>query len=370
MLDRIAQETGGRLTRNTNDLSLAYARAQRDQGCRYTLGFYLPTSEEDTPRRIRVHLLRDGLHALTPTQYMARSKSEQRVNEISAAFFAPDMFDTGYLRAHVFPLQPRGKKKWNTLIAVSFPVQLDNAVPELVIDFGAVVENDAKTVHRFDRRATLKLARGAATKERRFMFLEPTDLAPGEYRLTVVMKNTDETRPDATRLTVEVPPIPRKSVMLVEPILGRPRDENVVVRGTDAGSANRSSDWLAQKDIVAAKGSFEPTLVQLLDDGDEIHARNKACIVGATQQPGSTTVERQVTEDVGESWRLPSVPLTLKSEGPIQRKVLCQNLYEVVPNNVMDPGGEYEFSALVEAALKIPEVNEQISFAVVDGEGQ
>ena len=41
MLVRLANDTGGRLTRATNDFSLGFARAQRDLGCRYTIGFYL-----------------------------------------------------------------------------------------------------------------------------------------------------------------------------------------------------------------------------------------------------------------------------------------------------------------------------------------
>ena len=34
-------DTGGRFTEATNDLGLAYSRAQRDLGCTYTLGFYV-----------------------------------------------------------------------------------------------------------------------------------------------------------------------------------------------------------------------------------------------------------------------------------------------------------------------------------------
>jgi VWFA-related protein len=48
-LARLASMTGGRLTRNTNDLTIGYARARRDLGCRYTVGFYditrRPTSD-------------------------------------------------------------------------------------------------------------------------------------------------------------------------------------------------------------------------------------------------------------------------------------------------------------------------------------
>jgi len=372
MLSRLAEETGGRYARNTNDLSLAFAQARRDQGCRYTLGFYLSASKEDRPRRIKVQLLRDGLRALSPTQYMFRSESERRSNEIMAAFAMPEMYSTGYVRTHVFPLQPRAGKVWNTLIAVSFPFLLDESGDRVEIDFGAVLESGSKVVHKFDRRMTLTLAAGADARERRFMFLEPADLAPGEYQLTVVMANADGAgRPDSTRVTVEVPPIPKKAVMLVDPILGRPRDENVLVRGDGptAGRKGHDSHWLAQRDIVAGKGAFEPFLVQLLDEEEEVLARNKACIVGAKKQPGQTSIERQISEDGGEAWRLPSVPLALEAQAD-KSNVMCQNLYEIVPDEATEPWESYEFRARVEAAPKIDAVNEELPFAVVSGDAK
>ena len=372
MLDRLAQETGGRFTWNTNDLSLAFARAQRDQGCRYTLGFYLPATEADRPQRVRVQVLRDGLHTLTPTQYMFRSEAGERTNEIMAAFFAPEMFHTGYLRTHLFPLQPRDGNVWNTLVAVSFPIRFDDPENRIEVDFGAVLKRRSKTVHTFDRRMILQLATGAAARERRFMFLEPADRAPGEYRLTVVMADADgRGRPDSTRLNVEVPPIPKKAVLLVDPILGRPRDANIVVRGDGSAGGRKShdSDWLSQHDIVAGKGAFEPILVQLLDEEHEVHARNKACLVRAKRQPGETTVERQVAEDEGGTWPLPSVPLALQAQAG-KGRVMCQNLYEVIPDEATEPWESYEFRTVIEAAPRIGAVDERIPFAVVSHDTQ
>ena len=52
MLVRLANDTGGRLTRSTNDLTLGYARAQRDLACRYTVGFKIPANEAETSHKI------------------------------------------------------------------------------------------------------------------------------------------------------------------------------------------------------------------------------------------------------------------------------------------------------------------------------
>lgn len=372
MLRRLAQDTGGRFTRNTNDLSLAYARARRDQACRYTLGFYLSSIEEDRPRHIRVRVLRDGLRGLTPTQYLYRSESEERTHEILAAYMMPDAYQTGYVRAHVFPLHPLDRETWSTLVAVSFPFHFDDSGKAVQIEFGAMLQKGGRAVHEFDRRMTLKLAENVAPGKRRFMFLEPLDLAPGEYRLTVVMAHADGVRrPDATRLTLAVPSIPRKSVMLVQPILGRPRDENVLVRGDGPtkGRKHLDSNLLAQRDIVAGAGAFEPFMVQLMDDEEEVHARNKACLVGGKRQPGGTGVSRQVAEDDGWNWRLPIVRLELAVQTG-NPKVLCQNLYELVPDEAIEPGESYEFRATVEPTPKIETVREEIPFAVVSGDDE
>jgi hypothetical protein len=48
-LDRLAADAGGRFSERTNDLSLGYARAQRDQACIYTIGFY----DDPVPDRAR-----------------------------------------------------------------------------------------------------------------------------------------------------------------------------------------------------------------------------------------------------------------------------------------------------------------------------
>jgi len=252
------------------------------------------------------------------------------------------------------------------LIAVSFPVDLGPAANVTEIDFGAVLRRDKAIAHQFHRRVTLRLKDPGRSGERRFMFLEPADLEPGEYELTVVMAGADPaSRPDATRSGVEVPPIPKKEMMLVEPILGRPRDRNVVIRGSgpETGRKRLDPDYLSDFDIVTAKGIFEPMLVQLVDE-DQVQARNKACLVGAREQPGDTSITREIAEDDGAEYELPSVALSLAPQGKQKRRVLCQNLYEVLPDEAIAPGEDYELQATVEESEQIREVEEALPFAV------
>ena len=80
-------------------------------------------------------------------------------------------------------------------------------------------------------------------------------------------------------------------------------------------------------------------------------------------QPGTTNVERSVSETDGWTWRLPSVPLAMRLQSD-KTNVLCQDLYEVVPDDVTAPGRSYEFRAIVEESARIRGVDEQILFAV------
>ena len=311
MLVRLASDTGGRLTRATNDFSLGFARIQRDLGCRYTVGFYLQRDEEDRPRRLALHVRGAGLRILHATQYKFRSESERRRSTLSAAFFAPEMFQTGYVRAHVFSLHPVTPKSWETLVAVSFPVEFTDAKNTVQVDFGGVLRQGTRVVHSFHRRVTLRPFEVSSVRERRFMFLEPVNLEPGEYELTVVTAGTEGQRPAATRID----PIPKREMMLVQPILGRPRDENIVVRGTGPPGERRrmSPEMAAALDIVATKGSFEPLLVQRADGIEELLARNKACIVGASKRVPDTMIERSVLQGDETAVELPPVALALES---------------------------------------------------------
>ncbi|NIM01817.1 MAG: hypothetical protein GTN89_13525 [Acidobacteria bacterium] len=365
MLVRLANETGGRLTRFTNDFSVGFAHAQRDLGCQYTIGFYLrEDGDADKPRRIKINVLRPGLRAVHPENYMFRSESAERTAGLSAAFFAPELFQSGLVRAHVFTLQPSTPKAWNTLVAVSFPVDFGDRAQTVEIDFGAVLTQGRKMPHSFDRRVSLRPLPGTSTHGRRFMFLEPARLAPGEYELTVVMNGTDEeSRPDAFRGTVDVPPITRGDLMLVRPILGRPRDETIVVRGDgpEVGRKNISTDQLATFDITAAKGSFEPLLVQVINKEEETLGRNKACLVGRTSVPPTTFV-RQIAAEDAVPFELPDVPLDLALEGKVQ----CQNVFEVLPDEGITQG-RYLFEARVDRTRKTDAVSESTRFAVDSG---
>ncbi|HEX6852488.1 MAG TPA: VWA domain-containing protein [Candidatus Polarisedimenticolaceae bacterium] len=68
VLSRLAVDTGGRETVNTNDLTLAAARASRDLGCRYALGTYVRGAGRRSGS-IVVDVFPKGTRALHPAGY-------------------------------------------------------------------------------------------------------------------------------------------------------------------------------------------------------------------------------------------------------------------------------------------------------------
>ena len=96
-LARLAVDSGGRFTEDSNDLTLGYARARRDQACVYTIGFYADNVVLDKVRSITVRVRRPGMRAIHPSKFVLRSDSEKRVSQLKAAWLAPEMFQTGVM---------------------------------------------------------------------------------------------------------------------------------------------------------------------------------------------------------------------------------------------------------------------------------
>jgi hypothetical protein len=152
-----------------------------------------------------------------------------------------------------------------------------------------------------------------------------------------------------------------RELILVKPILGRPRDENIVVRGDGPSKDRERIDFeeLAHHDIVATRGSFEPMIVQRLENVDEVLSRNKACLVARKAAPPAN-IERIVTPEEGDDpFKLPSIPLALAQEG----KVLCQNVFEVLPKDRVDDG-RYLFEATIDETPSTSTARESLRFAV------
>ncbi|HKZ75795.1 MAG TPA: hypothetical protein VJ259_03950, partial [Actinomycetota bacterium] len=193
-LARLATESGGRFTERTNDPTLGVARAQRDLGCVYSVGFHDDDPKEDRAKSVTIRVRREGLRVLSPSAYVFRSASAKRESLIRAAYLSPEMFQTGVVRAHVFPIRPVSKERWDALLAVSFGVSLAGVTGPTEREFGAVLQSGSLVVHRFNRKIRLEPDKDA-TSEPLVTFLERVTLRPGKYTVTSVVTDPATAKP-------------------------------------------------------------------------------------------------------------------------------------------------------------------------------
>jgi len=276
-----------------------------------------------------------GMRAIHPSKYVFRSESNRWQSKLRAAWMAPEMFETGVVRAHLFPLRPATAKSWDGMLAVSFTVPLAETAGRVAVrEFGAVLYNGPRVVHRFSRRVVLEPETADTTSAPTITFLERVTLDVGEYTLTAVLADPAATNPHAARVRIAVPEIPRKELFLVGPILGRRAGPNIVVSG---GSHRGASD------AIGAERAFEPLLVHRLDHPVDLAAFSQACVVSKRGQRGlaGSTIVRSLHDTEGAVLgSLPDVDLELDGE----EKIHCQNLLDVIPASSL-PQGEYAFEA-------------------------
>jgi hypothetical protein len=350
-------DTGGRYTEATNDLALAYARAHRDLGCTYTLGFYVDGDVEGRPRRLSVNVKRPGMRAIHPSRYVFRSDSEKRESVLRAAWISPEMFQTGVVRAHAFPLRPRSDQLWEALLAVSFAVPLsDSGGREVQRQFGASLHSSKGVHHRFARTVRLQPDSAEVTSEPVVTFLERVVLKPGVYSLTAIVSDPLDERPHANRVRIEIPEIPKRELFLVGPILGQPSGPNLIVM----------SGQIEGDDSQGAENSFEPLLVQQVDGPVDLVSLTQACMIGKKKGKleSSTSVTRSVRDHEGDVLgELDPVPLQLEG----QDKIRCQNLVDILPGTSF-ANGEYVFEVGFESDRQSDPVRQTMRFAVGAGD--
>lgn len=330
-LARLAVDTGGRFTERTNDLGLGFARAQRDQACIYSIGFYDPDPREDQARTVRIGVGREGLRVVHPSAYVLRSTTARRQSLLRAAYFSPATFQTGVVRAHVFPIRPTTKKSWEGLLAVSFSMPLAGSGGRVVErEFGGVLSNKAGPVHQFTRMIRLEPKSETVTSEPFVTFLEPVTLPPGSYAFTTVLSDSASVAPHAAKVECDVPPIPSREAFLVGPILARRAGKNLVVR-----SGKRT-------DTVGEWNSFDPLLVQMVEDPTDLVAMTLVCIAHRKKAEEERSVMRRFRSIDGRV--IGSLePVRVALEGA--EGIRCGTIVDVLPSRATSRGGEYLFEA-------------------------
>jgi VWFA-related protein len=392
-LRRLANETGGRMVAETNDVTLAYAKAHRDMGCVYTLGFYDQSTTLDKRRRVHVYVRKNHnrLRVMHPVSYVIRSTEKKRRSLVRTAAMAPGMFQDDGLVASLIPVGPASPSRWDSLVAVkvrppsdmsaydigpaglgdaaaagwtpSTEALVDNEPPQApseegyppdddpldAVDAGegdwevrAYVRNPKGTVvHSFKRRISSE--REAWDRSGSTTLFDRVRLQPGAYTVSAVLSHVGAATPLATRVEMEVPPIPTDALFLVGPILGREADP--VADAERPRRERRGVDDLYTLTEGDVDARFEPLVGARSGQGEPLSSLTRVCYVASEQASGRGSVVRRLATTDGEpARRFDPVELELDPEG----KLACEDLVDGLPSDDLSPG-DYRMTALIDA---------------------
>jgi VWFA-related protein len=306
-LGRMAAVTGGRMTYNTNDLGLGLARAQRDLGCAYTIGFYDHLERVDKVRRIAVFVRRRGLRAIHPTAYVFRSDREKLKSFVATAHMMPEIFESSDMRIELVPLYPRGPGKWTALISTRIRSARDRPgakAGEWKLE--GLVRKPSGTVVR-------KWQRLIEPPEQEITVMKALGLKPGCYLLSVVLSDPGSDVPWASSAEVEIPEIPKNELFQIGPMLARRVPEKY---------ADELPDLVPGQD-------------RQIQRGEELTVMTRVCRVGADVTAEGMTVGRGLLASDGTRvWAPEPFPLAIEAEG----KAGCQLVVDRLPTSSLEPG--------------------------------
>lgn len=331
-LARMANVTGGRMTYNTNDFGLGLARAQRDLGCAYTVGFYDRREKVDRVRRIGIFVRRRGMRVIHPTAYIFRSDGEKLKSFVTTAHMMPEIFESGDVRVELFPLYPRSPGKWSAVVSTT--IRGGHGEPggeNTGWRLEGLVRKTSGTVVR-------KWERTVAPPSRERTVSKMVTLKPGRYLLSVVLSAPGSDAPWASSVEIEVPEIPESGLFHIGPTLAR----------------------RATEDEAEELPELLPSNERRISRGEELIVMTRVCRSGADVAPGGGTIERSLVNDDGSSiWNAEPAAVEIVADG----KVACQLVFDRLSTSTLPPG-EYRLTAeLRPAGATAPRAGD--SFTVV-----
>jgi VWFA-related protein len=218
-LARLADDTGGFLVRDTNDLGSAFRRIDEDNRFHYLLTYSPSNSEFDGKfRTIQVKVRRDGTQVFARKGYLAiRSTTTPFLSYETAALAAldhgkpPNAFPvnaTGF----VFP-NPKGTAAVPVIVQVKtadLHFQVDEARGTYASQAAIVaqIKNAAgQTVHTLSQQYLLTGAAKdvGAARQGEILFYRQPELQPGVYNLAVIVQDALGQRASARLSTLNVP---------------------------------------------------------------------------------------------------------------------------------------------------------------------
>jgi hypothetical protein len=227
-LARLAEDTGGFLIRDTNDLSSAFRRIDEDNRSHYLLTYSPLNGDFDGKfRAIQVKVKRDGMHVFARKGYLAVPPSSPAVMSYEAAALAtlhrgtpPNAFPIS-ATAFVFP-EPKRRAAVPVVVQVRtdqlhFDLDQQKGTYSAQATVLAQITNAAgESVHTLSQQYVLT---GALTdldvaRNGEILFYRQPELGPGVYTLEAIVHDAAGNRASARLTTITVPEVSGDSTPL------------------------------------------------------------------------------------------------------------------------------------------------------------
>jgi VWFA-related protein len=335
-LARLANESGGRFTRNVNDLSMAYVLARRDLACRYAIGFYVDPEGSQKGRRISVRVKNKAYSTRAPERARLFSEAQRRDSMLRAAFADPGPNESPLLRAHAYPFRPLSNKAWEAFFGVSFPLYLEETGASRVI--GASLDAAHLNIETVSDRYDFPAPGSGEPGVRPITLYGLRKIKPGPHTFTVVVAEPDSQKISTAQLDFSVPDVPQGELVVRGPLLARVDPEGIRMRVDDQELEGSKLD-----DLIGDAG-FVPLLVSHVEPSHELIAAWAICSTGAGV-PSGARVERRVRAEGEIVHQLDPVPLDLQGK----KKLACQSGLDKLPANTLEEG-KYRFEVAVVGA--------------------
>ena len=335
ILSKLAQDTGGRVPpARTQDLSLSYARAQRDLSCRHVVGYETDAASAGKAHEIRM-LTPRGTTLIHPRQIRVWPEDDVKRSRLRAAFADPSRFEHPLVRTTVVPFRPTGRKEWDTFIAIHLPMPVDADGVEL--DVKATLTREGLAVEDYHRSFQIPGTASGTGRQPVTLFAD-AKLQSGDHILTIVLTSPDIEGIVTTASRFEVPVADRKATVVLGPMISRVVEGGVAIRADDDTAADTAVDR-----ILEDGETFEPLVVHSVSPSERFVMAWSVC---SGDKSLSGTIERKIiAEDKSLAKGLDTIDLALEGSGPIR----CQVVIDPVDAGTLSDG-EYDLNLAVSDA--------------------
>jgi hypothetical protein len=301
---------------------------------------YVDESESTKPQTVRV-LLDEGKGQLRyPEMVRLFTDEEKRESRARAAFADPGPYESPLVRAFAFPMRPASAKKWDTLLALSFPLPVGHTGRDFTL--GAAIARGARSLSKYEGKFHVD-APAAGGDTRHVTVFGDAALEGGQYRLTTVLSDPAGQQVVSAESEFVVPTMIDDILVLRGPAFAR------VVPGAKIFDTRKPDEDRRSRieEILGADAGFEPLVINEIEGREALLSYWSVCVHGKAPIAPGTVVHRRFIEAGGATAReLEPLPLALEDRG---KGIACQEELEKLEPSTL-ASGEYRYEIVFTSA--------------------